>query len=52
MAGKLADRHPLQREAYDKSYAQGFEATRQALGEGRTAQDVYFAAHGQAGGRG
>jgi hypothetical protein len=46
--GKLADQHPLQREAYDKFFAQGFTAALGAIAKkGMNAQDIYYSADQQ-----
>jgi hypothetical protein len=42
--GRLADQHPLQREAYDRAFAAGQQIAEKALQAGRSAQDVYAAA--------
>ena len=43
--GKLADQHPLQRDAYDRAYSKGFNAALVALEKGKTAQDVFHTAN-------
>ena len=43
--GKLADQHPLQRDAYDRAYSKGFNAALVALEKGKTTQDVFHTAN-------
>jgi len=43
--GKLADQHPLQREAYDKAFAIGFQSAIDAIVlKGMTEEDIYYSA--------
>jgi Family of unknown function (DUF6508) len=43
--GKLADQHPLQREAYDAAFAVGFQVALDAIVlKGMTEQDIYYSA--------
>jgi hypothetical protein len=42
--GKVADQHPLQREAYDQYVARGYDTAVKVLHKGKTPEDVYFSA--------
>ena len=42
--GQVADQHPLQRDAYDNYFAQGYDTAVKALNKGRTPEDVYYSA--------